>query len=200
MFPSYDLATIAARLAASTAKTGAVTEEHKAAVAAILRAPSHGDDAEILLIRRAERDGDPWSGHMAFPGGRREPTDPSLLDTALRETREEVGLDLTQHAELLARLPDVPAVARGRRIGMIIAPFVFALRDTAPLELTLSAEVAEVLWAPLGPLARGERAAAFSYQHEGNHYSMPGFQVGERIVWGLTYRMLELLFGALHRA
>ena len=198
MLPSYDLAAIVARLALDEALADAATQERQAAVAAILRAPQDGHEAEILLIRRAERAGDPWSGHMAFPGGRREPADPSLYYTALRETMEEVGLDLAQHGRLLARLPDLPAVARGRRVGLTITPFVFALDAPEPPPLAPNEEVAEVLWTPLGPLARGERVASYAYQHEGQAYQLPGFQVGERIVWGLTYRMLELLFGALH--
>jgi len=209
MLPSYDLAAITARLAGRDTALDALTQERQAAVAAILRAPvrppetgrapaaeERPEEAELLLIRRAERRGDPWSGHMALPGGRRDPEDENLLATAIRETREEVGIDLAAHGTLLTRLPDVPAVVRGRRIGMIIAPFVFALRATP--ELTLSDEVAEALWTPLGPLARGERSSTYRYTHEGNVLDLPCLLVNERIVWGLTYLMLEQLFKALH--
>ncbi|WP_437729827.1 NUDIX hydrolase [Sorangium sp. So ce1335] len=220
MLPSYDLAAIVARLAGREAALDALTQERQAAVAAILRAPAAppgaalvdraappgaalvdpaGDpgEAEILLIRRAEHPRDPWSGHMALPGGRRDPADASLLDTAIRETREEVGIDLAAHGTLLARLPDLPAVARGRRVGLVISPFVFALRSSP--ELTLSHEVAEALWTPLGPLARGECASTYVYTHEGTVIHLPCVRVDERVVWGLTYRMLEQLFEALHR-
>jgi 8-oxo-dGTP pyrophosphatase MutT (NUDIX family) len=134
---------------------------------------------------------------MALPGGRREPSDDSLLTTAIRETREEVGIDLAAHGTLLARLPEVPVIARGRRAGMIVAPFVFALRSTP--ELSLSGEVAEVLWTPLGPLARGERTSRYAYTHEGNVLQLPCLLVDERVVWGLTYLMLKQLFEVLHR-
>ncbi|WP_437874366.1 NUDIX hydrolase [Sorangium sp. So ce513] len=226
MLPSYDLAAIMARLAGRAAALDAITQERQAAVAAILRAPGaaldptgdgptgdgptgdgpagdgpagDGDpaEAELLLIRRAEHPRDPWSGHMALPGGRRDPTDGSLLDTAIRETREEVGIDLVAHGTLLARLPDLPAVAYGRRVGLVISPFVFALRSTP--DLTLSQEVAEALWTPLGPLARGECASTYAYTHEGNVVHLPCLRVDERVVWGLTYRMLEQLFETLHR-
>src|SRR5262245_34151321 len=73
----------------------------RAAVAAILL--PRDDTFEILLIRRAERPTDLWSGHMAFPGGRRSPEDRDLLATAVRETEEEVGLDLARHGELVGR-------------------------------------------------------------------------------------------------
>lgn len=197
MLPSYDLAAISARLAGRDMPADAVTEQRQAAVAAILR-DGGARDAEILLIRRAEAPYDPWSGHMAFPGGRRDEVDPSLLATAVRETREEVGLDLDAHGKLLGRLPDVPAVARGKRVGLTIAPFVFALKSPEVPPFTLNHEVAEVLWTPLGPLARGERATTYPYVHDGQPFALPGFAVGERIVWGLTYRMLELFFDILH--
>lgn len=210
MLSSYDLAAIMARLEGREAGLDVVTQERQAAVAAILRAPAgllgtaldpavsrEPGEAELLLIRRAEHPADPWSGHMALPGGRREPWDESLLATAIRETREEVGIDLEAHGTLLARLPDVPAVARGRRVGMIIAPFVFALRSTPAL--TLSNEVAEALWTPLGPLARGERASIYAYTHEGSVLQLPCLRVDERVVWGLTYLMLAQLFEVLHR-
>lgn len=197
VLPSYDLEVVAGRLGGRAAELDSTSTDRQAAVAAILRAPaSPGADAEVLLVRRAEHPGDPWSGHMAFPGGRRDPEDATLLDTALRETREEIGLDLAEHGALLARLPDVPAMARGRRIGMVIAPFVFTLR-AAP-ELVLNDELVEAVWAPLGPLARGELDATHPYEHEGRRLDLPCYRVGERVVWGLTHRMLVLLFEALH--
>jgi 8-oxo-dGTP pyrophosphatase MutT (NUDIX family) len=192
------LAGIAARLERRGAALDSSSTERQAAVAAILRAPERGGDAEILLMRRATRAGDPWSGHMAFPGGRRDEGDANLAATAIRETCEEVGLDLEAHGALLARLPDVPAIARSLRVGMVIAPFVFALR--ASPELTLNEEVAETLWTSVGPLARGDGAGTISYEREGATLQLPCLRVGERIVWGLTYQMLQALFAALHAA
>jgi 8-oxo-dGTP pyrophosphatase MutT (NUDIX family) len=173
-----------------------IDEAGRAAVAAILR--TRADGAEILLIRRAELPGDPWSGHMAFPGGRAEPADPSLFETVRRETIEEIGLDVAEHAELLGRLDDVHAVARAKRTGMVISPFVFEVRTEPPF--VESAEVAEVLWAPLDPMRRGENATLRGYDYEGQRYEMPAFDVGGRIVWGLTYRMIRELFEIMARA
>jgi len=163
--------------------------EKHAAVAAVLR--DGPDGAEVLLIRRAEHALDPWSGHMAFPGGRYDPEDIDLLTTALRETREELGLDLAANASLLGPLERVPAIARGRRVGMTIAPFVFALER--PGALSPNEEVVEAIWAPLGALARGENATSVSFEFEGEKLSLPGWDVGGRVVWGLTYRMLQAL-------
>lgn len=166
----------------------------KAAVAAILR-PSAAGETEVLLIRRAERVGDPWSGHMAFPGGHQEPTDPDLFTTALRETLEEVGLDLTAH-EHLGQLDELPATIRGMRVGISIAPHVFALRGDAVLRPNY--EVAEVVWAELGPMARGELDAFKEWRYQGGELQRaPGFRVGEHVVWGLTHRMLTSLFEVL---
>ena len=162
-----------------------------AAVAAILRDGAAG--AEVLLIRRATKEGDPWSGHMALPGGRRDPDDRDLLHTAIRETAEEVGLQLDAAASLLGRLDDLPAIARGRPVGMLIATFVFAIEGD-PVLVPRAGEVQEALWAPLDPLHRGERDATHAYEFEGRHLALPAWDVGGRVVWGLTHRMLSALF------
>ncbi len=165
----------------------------RAAVATILREGSAGP--EVLLIRRADNPQDPWSGHMAFPGGREAPQDPDLIATAVRETREEVGLDLQRSAHLLGRLDVLPAVARGRRVGLVISPFVFELTEETSLQPNY--EVAESLWAPLDPMLRGSLATTMPYEFEGQHIALPAYDVQGRLVWGLTHRMLELLFGRL---
>lgn len=167
----------------------------RAAVAAVVRAPEPRAEAEVLFIRRAEHPHDPWSGHMAFPGGRHDRTDPDLLSTAKRETLEEVGLDLDRQARLIGRLDDLPAVARGRPVGLVITPFVFETADDPPL--VPNYEVAEVLWAPLGPLVRGEAATTRPYELEGQRYDLPAYDVRGRVVWGLTYQMLQSFFQAL---
>jgi 8-oxo-dGTP pyrophosphatase MutT (NUDIX family) len=162
----------------------------RAAVAAILRVGESG--IELCLIRRAEREGDRWSGHMAFPGGVSEPDDRDLLATAIRETQEEIGLDLEAHGEVLGQLDDVQAGGSRRPSGVIATPYVFAVRGE--IELRPNDEVAEVIWAPIAPLLRGEVDCTFDYPWEGKILKLPGFKVGERIVWGMTYRMLEILF------
>lgn len=194
--PPYDLASLTARLSRLPRPAASPTPGARASVAAILRDAGPGRDAELLLIRRAERDGDPWSGHMAFPGGRRDAADATPLATAVRETREEVGIDLEAHGSLLAELPELPAVARGRPTGLIITPFVHALHRDVTLAFDPD-EVAEALWAPLGPLARGEGAGVMAYEHEGQPLELPCLHVEGRVVWGLTYRMLQMLFEAL---
>jgi 8-oxo-dGTP pyrophosphatase MutT (NUDIX family) len=171
-----DLGELKTRLEAA-AQPPPANDDAQAAVATVLRTGPRG--AEVLLIKRAERDGDPWSGHMAFPGGMRDPEDPSLLHTAIRETGEEVGLMLEPRT-FVVRLGDLHA----HRNGVRVAQFVFALEGPlAPL--AMSPEVAATLWAPLARLAELEleRPAA----------DLPSLRFGGYLVWGLTYRMLRRL-------
>ena len=168
----------------------------RAAVAAILR-PS-GLDAEVLLIRRAERSGDPWSGPMAFPGGHHEPSDVDLRATAMRETLEEGSLDLRED-EYLGQLDEVNAMARGRFVGMTITPYVFAL-SAAPLVLRPNYEVAELLWGSLGQMFRGEVDAVKEISYDAEKLSLPAFLVKDQLVWGMTHGMLRSLFALLQEA
>jgi len=164
------------------------------AIAAILR-KGEGGDTEVLLIRRAERQGDPWSGHMAFPGGHAHPEDADLRVTALRETREEVGIDLEHHGELVGRLDDLRVTARGKPTGMVIRPHVFVLHGQP--EFSLGDEVAELLWGPLARMASGELDAMTEYWLDGVRVELPAYDLDGRMVWGLTYAMLQNLFAKL---
>jgi 8-oxo-dGTP pyrophosphatase MutT (NUDIX family) len=167
----------------------------RAAVATILRPVSGvAGDSEVLLIRRTERAGDPWSGHMAFPGGHQDPTDADLFTTARREALEEVGIDLSAH-EYLGQLDELPAMARGRFVGMSIAPFVFAVRGEP--QLATSSEVAELVWARLGQMARGEVDDIKELTYDGELRRLPAYRAGGHLVWGLTHHMLRSLFSTL---
>jgi 8-oxo-dGTP pyrophosphatase MutT (NUDIX family) len=158
----------------------------RAAVAVVLRDGPDGG-IEILFIRRAEHPADPWSGQMAFPGGRAEPADADLRATALRETREETGLDLDAEAEDLGALDEVRAMARMRPLDLAISPFVFRLRGAAAL--ALSAEVRSVHWLPLDDLLGPSRRSTMDYVHQGDTLQFPCLRVEELVIWGLTYRM-----------
>ena len=164
-----------------------------AAVAAVLR---FSPAAEVLLIKRAEHPNDPWSGHMALPGGRQDEADATTLQTAVRETHEEVGLDLSEYADGLGQLDDVQAIARARRLDMVIVPHVFVLRGSPSLVLE-PGEVEAAIWAPLEPMSSNRTATTRPYVHEGRALELPGWTVGEHVVWGLTYTMLQSLFDVL---
>ncbi len=170
--------------------------EHEkwAAVAMLLREGVAGP--ELFFIRRAEHPQDPWSGHMAFPGGRQDAGDATLLQTAMRETREEVGLDLSIEAEHIGQLDDLQAIARGKPQETVIRPFVFEVHRESPLQVD-DREVAEALWTPLMPLYRGEVDTVRPYQWHGTNIDFPAYDVGGRVVWGLTYQMLRSFFRIL---
>ena len=165
------------------------TGRARAAVAIVL-AP-HPD--AILLIRRAERAGDRWSGQMAFPGGRWAAEDPDLLTTARRETSEEVGLDLTrarvlgQFDDSAPRPPSLPPV--------VVTPYLFAVDRAEPLNPNL--EVAAAGWVPLDELLRGEVYRPFEYRAEGTRYLFPGYHLNLGVVWGMTERILTPVLSLL---
>ena len=150
-------------------------------------------NAEVLLMKRAEAPDDKWSGHMSFPGGRRERHDTDLSATATRETLEEVGLDLTVHGEQVGLLDEIQAIGEGTPLNMLIAPVVFIVAEPG-VAIAPGDEATEVMWSPLGPMERGETRTTLLYDYRGRSIEMPGFRVREHIVWGLTYRMLEAFF------
>ncbi len=158
----------------------------RAAVALILR--EGGEGLDILLIRRADHPQDPWSGQMAFPGGRAEPGDRDLEYTAIRETVEEIGVDLAVSAECLGTLDEVRAMARMRPVSLTILPFVFRL--TGPVEPAPGSEVRRVHWMPLDVLLAAERRSVMDYAQEGATLQFPCLRVEDVVIWGLTYRML----------
>jgi 8-oxo-dGTP pyrophosphatase MutT (NUDIX family) len=172
-------------LRARPARTVEEPVRSRAAVAAILRTAAAG--LELLFIRRAEHERDPWSGQIGFPGGRFEPGDRDLRATAARETLEEIGLDLATEATPLGDLDQIRAMARGRPVDLAISPFVYRL-DREP-EIRLSSEVRDVHWIALDDLVRAEHQGRFQYRHEDQTIELPCLRIGEVVIWGLTYRM-----------
>ncbi len=160
-----------------------------AAVSVILRT---GPELELLLIKRAEAEGDPWSGHMAFPGGRWSPSDPTLRDTAIRETLEETDLCLDNLGVDLGRLePLEPNTFRLPPIS--IFPFVFAVPFGVPARVA-SREVDEIHWTPVAPLLDEKAVGTTAIDLGDSTRDFPCFHVSGKAVWGLTYRILTEFF------
>lgn len=174
-----------------------VEGKRQAAVAMILR---DGEvSPEVLFIERAHRSGDPWSGHMAFPGGRVDPGDRSARHAAERETLEEVGFSLGT-ADYLGRTDDLRGHAAAAARDMVISAHVYELRDSA--ELVLNYEVEEAFWFPLAGLLDEERHVVHAIDVPGRGTRFPGILIGtpeRHVVWGLTYRFLELFFEIVGR-
>jgi 8-oxo-dGTP pyrophosphatase MutT (NUDIX family) len=166
-----------------------VEGQTRAAVAAVLRPGEAG--AEFLFIHRADDDRDPWSGHMAFPGGRVDPGDAGPRAAAVRETREEVGLDLSSLGEQIGRLSDVAAIGRGRPMNMVITPFVYTVDSVPPLEPNY--EVETVVWVPASFLADHHNRESMEWQRAGLSLELPCYRYQDHLIWGLTLGMVDEL-------
>lgn len=154
--------------------------------------------AEVLFIERAMREGDPWSGHMAFPGGRLEGGDDSPRTAACRETLEEVGLELAA-AEYLGHVCDLTGRS-GSPTPMIVSAHAFHLQNDQPLTLD-PAEVRSAFWFPLSALHDDARQTTHAIAQLPDRI-FPAIVVGEpdrHFVWGLTYRVLEQMFAIVDR-
>lgn len=154
------------------------------AAVALLLAPGPSSGLDLLLIKRAEHLGDPWSGQMALPGGRRDPGDSDLLATVARETQEEVGIDLHpdwllgELDDLRPRTPTLPPV--------VVRPFVFGLTGRLPVHP--SSEVALHLWVGLEELASDRNRTEIRVPGRDQTYA--AYRVGDHLVWGMTERII----------
>lgn len=149
----------------------------------------------LLFIKRSEREGDPWSGHMAFPGGRVDPADASPRAAAERETWEEVGLPLARAGRLLGALDELASPVRAGPTRLVVSPFVYSLTEAPPLQP--NHEVASVHWIELGRLAEGEGRGGFELSWQGQRWWMPHVELDGVRIWGLTLRMLDDMLGRL---
>jgi 8-oxo-dGTP pyrophosphatase MutT (NUDIX family) len=155
--------------------------------AAVLLALRTTDPLELLLIQRAEKEGDPWSGHMALPGGRREPHDAGLLATALRETHEETAI-LVPPTDVIGALKEVRPSYR-RRFSILIAPFV-AVVPPGTRAVPSPAEVETALWVPLSHLASDSAVDEILIELEEGSTTFPALSYQDYVIWGLTHRII----------
>lgn len=178
---------LAQRLA-GRAPAGNAAAQRRAAVAAVLH--DEADGPRVLLMKRVERAGDPWSGHISLPGGGYQASDASLLETAIRETGEELGIDLSG-ARLLGSLAPLHPRAAGP-LGIEVTPFVFA-SEAAP-EPVCGPEARAAFWLPLPLAASGSLDATYTYPS--SQMAFPSWRYDGHVIWGLTWRILGELLAA----
>ncbi|MDX1635470.1 MAG: CoA pyrophosphatase [Marinobacter sp.] len=164
----------------------------RAAVALIYR---EGDDGhpELLFIQRARREGDPWSGDMAFPGGRMQPEDATPRAAAERETLEETGLDLARHGRFEARLSDLVTRHHSRWRPMVVTPYVYCWQG--PSAVAANHEVERVVWISIDHLAARENQGKLSWRTPIGTFKLPCCRYQDCCIWGLSYSMLRELLG-----
>lgn len=158
----------------------------RAAVALVMK----GEGPDLLFIRRAEREGDPWSGDMAFPGGRLEPGDASPLAAALRELWEETGME-PQSVAPAGRLSDVPTRTHAGFSPMIVTPYV--LRLTAEPAWRENREVRERLWVPFPFLLDPGNRSVMIWRFLGRDWAVPCYDYQGRRIWGLSLIVIDEL-------
>lgn len=162
----------------------------RSAVAVVLAESPTVPELSVLLMRRAIRKGDPWSGHMSFPGGRVQHDDENTRATAMRETLEEVGLNLAP-ADYLGRMSDVVTRRHERPTPMIVSPYVF--RSPLNPQLSVNREGVEALWVPLSFLADPANRSHLTWRVAGMNLKFPSYDYEGRRIWGLTLLMLNEL-------
>ena len=170
--------------------------EKRASVALMLRTnearrSEHVSGTEVFIIRRARNERDPWSGHMAFPGGRHEPTDTDLSFTARRETHEETGLQIASH-EQLGKIDDVQGRSKGRSIGLVISCYVFGVGESGFATPALNYEVDECFWVPIEWFTDPDRQMRYQppQPHTDEYAGVRITDDPADVVWGLTYRFM----------
>lgn len=156
----------------------------RAAVALLLAGTEAG--YQILFIERATHPGDPWSGNIAFPGGKVEPDDRDPRHAAERETMEELAIDLSQ-AHYLGRLSDFD----GAHLPVLLSCFVYGVPQSLCFEA--NEEVKDAFWVPVADLIDTDRHGTHKFTFSGDRFESPSIRLpveDKPVLWGLTYRLL----------
>lgn len=164
----------------------------RAAVAMIMREVP--GDLEILFIERAAADCDPWSGHLAFPGGKVEQGE-RARQAAERETLEEIGLVL-ESERYLGRMSDIV----GSNLPVRVSCFAYAAVSSA-IHPVINREVRDVFWARLSEIRNPERHQTATVGFSGRSLEVPAIilpQEGKPVLWGITYRLVMQLLEIIH--
>jgi 8-oxo-dGTP pyrophosphatase MutT (NUDIX family) len=169
------------------------SEYQQAAVTLMLR--NRDGDADIFIIKRAERAEDPWSGHLALPGGRADDGDPDLRAVAVRETREEVGIDLDAGGEFLGVMEPLQPVTR-RLPLIVVTPLVAVAPTHIALQLDRN-EVDDAFWLPVSEMKRNGRSDSVQFVFAGQTRQWPAYPSPRGAIWGMTERILTRFLALL---
>jgi 8-oxo-dGTP pyrophosphatase MutT (NUDIX family) len=169
-------------------KTGAPASSC-AAVTLFLRPDGSGDSAEVLFIKRAQRLGDPWSGHLALPGGRAEAGDATFLDAAIREAVEEVEIDVRDGGRPIGWLP--PFKPLSARIPSITVMPLVALAPEGAIPHPQPEEVETAFWMSLDALRDGGTSGHVRREIEGTAREFPAYPSPHGPIWGITERIVS---------
>jgi 8-oxo-dGTP pyrophosphatase MutT (NUDIX family) len=163
-----------------------------AAVCMILRAADSKNSLEILLLKRKSFEGDPWSGQIAFPGGRSKSGE-TLLETVKREVMEETGINL----EDLEPLGPLAQVFPGN-FSIRVTPFV----AIAPTEVEVKVdhiEIDDYFWTPTSYFLDRNNSSVYSFSKDGRKIDALAFvYLGKYVVWGMTLKIIEDFLSSLN--
>ncbi|MDX1458201.1 MAG: CoA pyrophosphatase [Marinobacter sp.] len=160
-------------------------------MALIQRRAPDTDRPELLFIQRARREGDPWSGDMAFPGGRMQPGDAHPRATAERETLEETGFDLLRYGRYRTRLSDLITRHHSRWRPMVVTPYVYEWQG--PEDALLNHEVQQLVWIPMDFLAAADNQSRRSWRTPLGTLQFPCCLYQDYCIWGLSFSMVQEL-------
>ena len=201
-----DLRNIEQQLASYRAKKSLSRLWLKRSAVAIVIDQATTTQASLLLIKRADNERDPWSGHMAFPGGRYESGDKNGLAIAKREMQEEVGFDIDQlvadsaacgsiDGQCIARLSDIKTSKRVTPNSMIVSPYIFSVKNKP--KLVTNHEVADTVWVPLNFFTALENRGVYEMKYQDRKIEMPCYRYQGNVIWGLTLSMIDEILRAL---
>jgi len=150
-----------------------------------------GDYLKCLFVRRKASEHDPWSGQVAFPGGRWDSGDKSLEDTVKRELREETGLDAGKDVEIIGCMDEISP----RNVPTLrVRPFIAVLKNRYA-EPKKGDEVSEVIWVKLNDL---KPRVVNIYTKSRGLMLAPAYIYGDdTVIWGMTAKILTKILDRL---
>ena len=162
------------------------SEKLDANAAVVVLLKSNNQDFQVLFVKRAEKSGDPWSGQIALPGGKRDLEDHNLKETVVRETLEETSINLLEGCRFLGAMEPVRSTQKPE---MQILPFVVLQEKEQAIKL--NEELTEYFWTPLKELAKHKGTAKISFGE------YPAYIIENNVIWGLTYKIMQNLLSLI---